>query len=867
MKKLKKPFLLTWTLLLLLQGIIFLLPVKAIAATTGIWESRSTIKIGQTIYFDSETDVKSYRYERQDDPDTGTDCIDKINSIQNDNTSGTFVVSTPNPANDENCIEKSEPITLSSPEKSYIFFVWNDEITIATSDQQNTYTRKPDKLFYEDGGDNCKDTIESTGKTTGKLIVRTSGVNTSFKDPAYRDGPNAINLGSPKGKDGCKVYEPVTIAITSEENATAAAGSTKPPGSTPRTSTADSCQDSGNLSWIICPVIKMLDGGINFLDKEISNLLEVKPREPQDLANIRAAEQRIRNFAYIILIPIMLVMVVSTALGFEFVSAYTVKKSLPRLVVAVIFIALSGQITQFLIDFTNALGAGISGLLLQPFLGTSANSLASIISPTGGAAVSGVVIFGALITGAVLGTALIGIVLSYALVTFVTLFSAFAILAVRQVFIIVLALLAPLAILAWIFPGNDKLWKLWWSSFSKLLLMYPLIMLLVTSGKVFANFVRAGQPDGILATLLVVTAYIAPYFFIPAAFKFAGGAFGTLAGMANNRSKGLFDRQKAFRGQKAGKGWQDFKSGTGSRGIRAYASKNVGRRVGAGWQGRYGLGKTGKVAMGNQAFIEPEQLAKENENFGKRFTDEETMGALSMGNDVDKMMQLKHYQDMAKKDGIGAVEAIAARGRSVGNGTIRERVAASKALARSGKIIRDDEDVQHLIASASGGDQSLGNDLKGSLQYTWRGVGRNDIGRDKASSSLTEMGVQEVGKLKPLGSAGLFGDTNKLVNNFRTGEGFADGIAADHPNREALIAARKQHAMKVVLAAADSSYDNPDQAAYAKVAAEALRSDTSLSAMFGEAEREYRREGGGEGDDRRRRGGGDDPAPSGPTPP
>lgn len=50
-----------------------------------------------------------------------------------------------------------------------------------------------------------------------------------------------------------------------------------------------------------------------------------------------------------------------------------------------------------------------------------------------------------------------------------------------------------------------------------------------------------------MKTLLILTAYIAPFLFIPAVFRFAGGILGNLSGMVNNRAKGMFDRQRKYR--------------------------------------------------------------------------------------------------------------------------------------------------------------------------------------------------------------------------------------------------------------------------------------------------------------------------------
>ena len=64
--------------------------------------------------------------------------------------------------------------------------------------------------------------------------------------------------------------------------------------------------------------------------------------------------------------------------------------------------------------------------------------------------------------------------------------AGFFLLTLRQLLILVLVLFAPLAILSWIFPGNDKLWKLWWETFTKMLLAFPLIMLLIGGTRIVA---------------------------------------------------------------------------------------------------------------------------------------------------------------------------------------------------------------------------------------------------------------------------------------------------------------------------------------------------------------------------------------------
>ncbi len=307
------------------------------------------------------------------------------------------------------------------------------------------------------------------------------------------------------------------------------------------------------VGWLLCPVLKIVGGALNWVDTQLARLLEVD-KDKFTSKEMYKSWSQFRNIGLTLLVAVMLVMVISTALGFSFLDAYTVKKAMPRMIAAVIFMLLSWYICALLIELSNAVGSGVLGLMTSPF-GAKANSLASLFNPDNvGGAIGGFLQIGGIaiaVTAFATIQAAAGILLTWMGTGLLIMAIAFIVLIARQMFIIVLILFAPLAILAWIFPGNDKLWKLWWQSFSKLLLMYPIVMALIGAGRIFAAVVAdtegAGLDGGLLKPLLKMTAYILPYAFIPLTFKAAGGLFGNLVGMANDRSRGAFDRLKKAR--------------------------------------------------------------------------------------------------------------------------------------------------------------------------------------------------------------------------------------------------------------------------------------------------------------------------------
>lgn len=242
--------------------------------------------------------------------------------------------------------------------------------------------------------------------------------------------------------------------------------------------------------------------------------------------------------------------------------AYTVKKVFPRLAIAIVLIQLSWPIFTFMIFIVSQIAWGVEGLMYAPFGGREALDIGPLVGKAVGAENSGIGIglspelgIGALLGGAgVIGYGIalgaMGL-LSLAVTVLIAVLIAFFILAIRQVVIVVLLVLSPIALVAWILPNTEKIWKLWWESFSKLLFMYPLILLLIAGGKV-AAFIAAevseqsSTNDG-FGMAIVIVAWFAPYFLIPSTFKLAGSTLANIAGVANDRSRGVFDRLKKGR--------------------------------------------------------------------------------------------------------------------------------------------------------------------------------------------------------------------------------------------------------------------------------------------------------------------------------
>jgi hypothetical protein len=255
-------------------------------------------------------------------------------------------------------------------------------------------------------------------------------------------------------------------------------------------------------------------------------------------------------------------------------SAYDLKKILPRAVFALVAINLSYPLMNIVITLINFFGDSIESLILGLFNTQGANfTTVQIDGNTGGWFVA--------LTAVAAGGAILGLIpiLGLAVAGMTGVLIAFAIVLIRRVALTALVLVAPIAIALMVLPQTEKWAKNWWEWFFKLLLMYPFIMGMFAISKVTAGLFSvtgAGGVTGIIYDFAAIAIIIAPYFLIGKALSFAGGTIGKLAGVVNNRDKGLIDKTKKWEGGKVADKRNSFFAGTRMNGNGAI-SRSINR--------------------------------------------------------------------------------------------------------------------------------------------------------------------------------------------------------------------------------------------------------------------------------------------------
>ncbi|TAH36620.1 hypothetical protein EYC59_00385 [Candidatus Saccharibacteria bacterium] len=300
-------------------------------------------------------------------------------------------------------------------------------------------------------------------------------------------------------------------------------------------------------NWLVCPFIRFAQKGASVIDGFImqSLVFDVNPvfdTSTKTGAAYYTAWNSFRIIATAILVIGGLAMVISQALGFDFLDAYTIRKVLPRLVIAIIGISLSWPLMEFVAQFFNTLGNDIRSLMYAPF----SNLGGGIDTSVGLSVVLGILVGGGIALG-------IGGLLSFIVTAMLAVLVGFVIIVIRQLALVVLIVVAPVAIACYILPNTEKVWKLWKDNFLGLMLMFPIISAFIAAGHIFTAVSLADSAGGTavgasqVAQIIGIVAYFLPYFLLPLTFRIATGVIGTIAGFANDRSRGVFDRLKKGR--------------------------------------------------------------------------------------------------------------------------------------------------------------------------------------------------------------------------------------------------------------------------------------------------------------------------------
>jgi len=317
-----------------------------------------------------------------------------------------------------------------------------------------------------------------------------------------------------------------------------------------------SCAVEG-IGWIVCPVTNFLAKGMDIIYKIVTEFLVVRPLETTGNNAMYRAWSVMRSVANVAFVIAFMIIIYSqlTSIG---LSNYSIKKLLPRVIVAAILVNSSYWICAISIDICNILGYSLQDMFISirnSLIGSEGNSwdviswesVGSFIL-SGGTIVAGAGIaayLGAAALGGVTITGLVFLFLPMLLSVLFVVLMTFLILAGRQAIITILVVLAPLAFVAYLLPNTEKWFEKWRSTFFTLLLVFPGFSL-VFGGSQLAASIIIQNASSINVILLAMAVQVMPLAITPLLLRLGGGVLNRFAGIVNNPTKGLFDRGKAW---------------------------------------------------------------------------------------------------------------------------------------------------------------------------------------------------------------------------------------------------------------------------------------------------------------------------------
>jgi hypothetical protein len=281
------------------------------------------------------------------------------------------------------------------------------------------------------------------------------------------------------------------------------------------------------LEWLGCPIITAISKGADIMNNTIEGLLNFSTSSY--LPNNGGAHKAwtiIKDLVSSVLIIFLLIMVISQAIGSGIFEAYTVKKVLPRLVIAVVGMQLSWTLCIFIIGIANDLGEGIKQIMAAPFGGGGNLDLPSLLHHLSGewAGVTELTLTGALVSSIFLGAVFLPGALLVVFTVLMAVLVGLATVLFRNIIIIACVMFSPLAILLWVAPGQSMrgYWKTYSDNFTKALLLFPLMIAIIYGGRIFAWIAGDIGTAGFLDLIMVLVGFFGPYFLLPKAFQWGG---------------------------------------------------------------------------------------------------------------------------------------------------------------------------------------------------------------------------------------------------------------------------------------------------------------------------------------------------------
>ncbi|MDO4870545.1 MAG: O-antigen polymerase [Candidatus Saccharibacteria bacterium] len=466
----------------------------------------------------------------------------------------------------------------------------------------------------------------------------------------------------------------------------------------------------GLLGWLICPLFELVG---NIADSSFSFLqtfFYINPENVSQKSN-RASWGQVRNLANSGLVIFFLVMIFSQLTGYG-LNNYSIKKALPKVIMAAVLINLSFYLSLILIDLSNIIGTSIASLFK-----TFENVLLAEGGTKGG--VGAAILIAAVFSIAIasLQTRLLTTIFTMLFAFIITVIITLLFLIAREAIAVILIIMSPIAFLALIFPNAENIYKTWKKGMTVVCMMFPIMgMLFGASSLVSAILARSN--NGIITQALAFIMSAMPMVFAPnlvksaiASMPLVGSKISNTLGKFQNWSNKKFNNSGYMTMRKKRDQFRTDQVNSGQ-----YRGKNIFLRGNSKLQGVI----SNKTLTGQARLDEINQRANSQiDSLSDRLSESDSVAiqaAIAAGNSSINTTGLS----------ASARQAIAAAGLT-GNDMSQLAMAGALGSAKRGSLDSRSYDEAMLYASKNGGvTKSSISDLSEKIRVASSNKGRYD---------------------------------------------------------------------------------------------------------------------------------------------
>lgn len=313
------------------------------------------------------------------------------------------------------------------------------------------------------------------------------------------------------------------------------------------------CSERG-FGALVCVVVRFLSSVSDGVFKLLESMMVIPtkfiasrqaadgtPRITAEAPNY-PAWNTFRNIANILLVIITIILILAQITGYK-LETYSLKRTLPTLILAAILINLSYFFCQIAVDLSNIIGSGIkkgAENLAQEF--SSGDGL-GITKQTADILMYGLAI--GTIGAGVAVAAFVGLSVLIPLIfsVLVTSIMVLLVLTFRQLVVVVMIVLSPVAFALIALPSTRSLFSRWLRIFVSSLAVYPIIALLFSSGKLAHDIMSSSvnNPGPVIAIFSIIVAVL-PLFMLPTVLIRAMKTMPVIGGRIQNLLSGVSKR-------------------------------------------------------------------------------------------------------------------------------------------------------------------------------------------------------------------------------------------------------------------------------------------------------------------------------------